>query len=67
MSKMSKKIKDFYKENKKSTLIVYVTLRILVIVCMIGEILRKNWDNVFLCVLQEFNLTPLFLFLFHFY
>lgn len=51
MSKMSKKIKDFYKENKKSTLIVYVTLRILVIVCMIGEILRKNWDNVFLCVL----------------
>ena len=51
MSKMSKKIKAFYKENKKSTLIVYVILRVLVIVCMIGEILRKNWDNVFLCVL----------------
>ena len=47
MSKMSKKIKAFYKENKKSTLIVYVILRVLVIVCMIGEILRKNWDNVF--------------------
>lgn len=48
---MSKKIREFYRENKKSTLIVYIILRILVIACMIAEILRKNWDNVFLCIL----------------
>lgn len=54
---MSKKIREFYRENKKSTLIVYVILRILVILCMVGEILRKNWDNVFLCVLTLFLFT----------
>lgn len=45
------KIKDFYRENKKSTLIIYVVLRLLVIVCLVAQVFHQNWDNVFLCVL----------------
>lgn len=48
---MSKKIKEFYKGDKKRTLVVYLTLRFLVILCMILQILRGNFDNVFLCIL----------------
>lgn len=48
---MLRRIKNFYKENKKSTFTVYITLRLLVIVCMIFQILHANWDNVFLCIL----------------
>lgn len=48
---MANKIKNFYRENKKSTFWVYVILRMLVILSMIGQIFLKNWDNVFLCVL----------------
>ena len=48
---MFKNIKQFYKENNKKALTVYITLRFLVILCMILEIIRKNWNNVFLCLL----------------
>lgn len=51
---MLRRIKMFYNENKKSTFIVYITLRLLVIVCMVFQILHGNWDNVFLCVLTLF-------------
>lgn len=53
MSKVFNEIKDFYKEkkNKKSTLVIYILLRFLVILCMILQILHKNWSNVFLCLL----------------
>ncbi len=51
---MLRRIKVFYKENKKSTFVVYITLRLLVIVCMIFQIFHGNWDNVFLCVLTLF-------------
>ena len=45
------KIKEFYRSESKATLIVYLVIRILVILCMILEILKHNWDNVFLCAL----------------
>ncbi|MDD3304028.1 MAG: hypothetical protein PHP54_03835 [Clostridia bacterium] len=54
---MASKIKEFYKQNKKSTFVVYVILRILVIVCMVAEILRQDWNNVFFCVLTLVLLT----------
>ena len=45
------KIKQFYKETKKSTFIVYVTLRLFVIISMILQIINRNWNDVFLCIL----------------
>ena len=45
------KIKEFYRSESKATLIVYLVIRILVILCMILKILKHNWDNVFLCAL----------------
>lgn len=48
---MFKQVKDFYREESKTTLTIYLVLRFLVIVCMILEILKGNWSNVFLCVL----------------
>ncbi len=38
---------------KKSpqTISVYFILRFLVIVCMVGQSMRGNWNNVFLCIL----------------
>lgn len=48
---LSNSIKDFYKENKKSTLVVYIVLRFLVITSLVLQILHQNWNNAFLCVL----------------
>ncbi len=48
---MFSQIKDFYSENKKSTLWVYIILRLLVIVCLVFQVLHGNWDSVFLCFL----------------
>lgn len=41
-------------ETKKSTAIVYFTLRFLVIVCMILQIIRGDLNNAFLCVFSLF-------------
>ena len=38
----------------KSTFAVYVILRALVIVMMILQILNKNYENAFLCILTLF-------------
>ena len=35
----------------KSSFLVYVTLRLLVILMMILQIFNRNYENVFLCVL----------------
>ena len=48
---MFKQVKEFYKQESKTTLWLYVILRFLVILCMVLEILKGNWSNVFLCVL----------------
>lgn len=39
------------KEKKTLTISVYLTLRFLVIICMVAQSLRGNWNNVFLCLL----------------
>lgn len=52
MNKHIKKIKEKYKETKKSSLLVYLILRILVIVCMVLQIIRGDWNNAFLCLLS---------------
>lgn len=48
---MYKKARDFYEEESKTTLIVYLVLRGLVILCMVLEIFKGNWGNVGLCFL----------------
>lgn len=52
MSKYSKKIKSVYRKTKRSSLLVYLILRILVIICMVLEILNGNIMNAMLCVLS---------------
>lgn len=51
MFKIFNEIKVYYKENKKSTLTIYLILRFLVIVSLILQIVHKNFDNAFLCIL----------------
>lgn len=49
-------------ETKKSTAIVYFSLRFLVIVCMILQILRGDLNNAFLCLFSLFLLViPFFI------
>ena len=45
---------------KKSSFIVYFVLKILVIVCMIIQIIRGNYNNVLLCLLTLVLFTILF-------
>ena len=47
-----KKIKTIIKKADKTTLIVYLILRILVILCMIREIMLGDYHNVLLCILS---------------
>ena len=49
-----KQVKEFYKQESKATLTIYLILRTLVIVCLIFEIIRGNWNNAFLCILTLF-------------
>lgn len=51
MSKHSQKMKELYKNNKKSSFIWYLTLRALVIVIMILRFLSGDFASVFLCAL----------------
>lgn len=52
MSKYSKKIKSLYCETKRSSLLVYLILRILVVICMVLQILNGNIMNAMLCILS---------------
>lgn len=49
MSKFSKKMQRRYRETKRSSLAVYLTLRILVLICMIIQILHGSLTNAVLC------------------
>lgn len=44
------KYKEAFKTKKKITTIIYFTLRLLVIASMVGQSMRGNWNNVFLCL-----------------
>lgn len=50
--KINKIIKQTYKETKRSSLMVYMVLRILVIVCMIFQLIRGDFFNALLCLLS---------------
>ena len=59
---MHKFIKENIKEFDKKTIIVYLTLRLLVFIVMIIQILHRNWEAVFLCFLTLFLfLVPFFI------
>jgi len=51
MSKITRKMKIFYKNNKKSSFIWYLILRALVIAIMILRFLRGDFESVFVCLL----------------
>lgn len=52
MSKFSKKISEKYKQSKKSSLGVYLLLRILVIICAVSQFWLGNIWNTVLCVVS---------------
>lgn len=59
---VQKVIKMAYKENKRSSLVIYLILRFLVIICMILQILRGDLNNALLCLLSLILLfAPLFI------
>lgn len=59
---VQKLIKMAYKETKRSSLAIYLILRFLVILCMILQILRGNFNNALLCLLSLVLLfAPLFI------
>lgn len=49
MGKHIDKIKEKYKQTGKRSLLVYLILRVLVIICMVLQILRGDWNNALLC------------------
>lgn len=59
---VQKAIKITYKKNKRSSLVIYLILRFLVIICMILQILRGDLNNALLCLLSLILLfAPLFI------
>lgn len=51
MRKFTKKMKKKYEETNKKSIAVYLTLRLLVVISMIFQILMGNFENVFMCIL----------------
>lgn len=51
MSKHTERIKELYRNSKKSSLIWYLILRTLVIVTMVTSFFRGEYSHVFLCLL----------------
>lgn len=52
MAKIGKELLQTYKETKKSSILVYLILRGLVIFCMVRQILRGDLNGAFLCILS---------------
>ena len=51
-----------YKQSKRSSVTVYIILRLLIIASIIGQAIRGNYDSAFLCFLALLCLTvPIFL------
>lgn len=60
--KFKNRVKEKYQETKRSSLVVYMILRFLVIICMILQILRGDFHNALLCLLALILLfLPLFI------
>ena len=52
MKKIFDRIKKAIVKSNKTTLFVYLTLRVLVILCLIRELFHGNYENVLLCILS---------------
>lgn len=60
--KVNQLVKMAYKETKRSSLFIYLLMRFLVILCMVLQLLKGNFNNAFLCVLSLILLfAPLFI------
>lgn len=57
MKKYYEKCKKFYKDNDKKSLLVFVILRILVIICLIRELINGDLESVLFCILTLFLFT----------
>lgn len=55
-------IKMAYKETKRSSLLCYLILRLLVIICMVLQIIKGNYSNALLCLFSLILLlVPMFI------
>lgn len=62
LKQFHEELKKEQKEHGKSSIVVYFTLRILVIICMVLEFIRGDLNNAFLCLLSLILLlAPFFL------
>ena len=57
MGKFTKKVKKKYNETNKKSIIVYLTLRVLVLISMIIQILLGNIENAVICIVALFLFT----------
>jgi len=48
--KIRKNLKKVIKNSNKKTLTVYLVLRFLVVLCMVNELVKGNYENAFLCI-----------------
>ena len=56
-NKKKNKIKEVIQKTNKKTLAVYVIIRFLIILCLIMQIIHKEWGNAFLCLLTLILIT----------
>ena len=64
--KNTKKLKRAIENADKKSLTVYIVVRFLIIVCLIMQIIHKEWNNAFLCLLTLILITMPFTFEKHF-
>ena len=60
--KFKKKIRKTYKDSDKKSFAVYAFLRFLVIITLIRQIMLREWENVFVCILSLVLLIAPFFF-----
>lgn len=52
MKKISDKLRKEIKQTNNASLIVYIILRVLIVICLIRELFNGNYENALLCVLS---------------
>ena len=62
IKKLQEELKNEHKQHGKSSIVVYFTLRILVIICMIREFIIGDLNNAFLCLISLILLLSPFIF-----
>lgn len=55
------KFKKTIKDSDKKSLTVYIIIRFLIILCLIMQIIHKEWNNAFLCLLTLILITMPFI------